>query len=92
MEKPWTMIRVTRDTHAALNRVRASMELADELQTIELRRDRSGHVSLDQVIERLIAAREQHAARRSRANARRRRPATVEAPASDANQVEPILE
>jgi hypothetical protein len=75
VKKTWVIVRVTKDVHDALNRVRASMEVADELRTIELVRDERGRVSLSQVIERLIAQREAHAARRTRSNSRRRKPA-----------------
>jgi hypothetical protein len=78
MEKKWVMIRVTASTHAALCRIRASMELADEMQLRKLNRDHLEHVSLNHVIELLCEARDKHAERRSRSNARRRRPAVVE--------------
>jgi hypothetical protein len=73
MSKDWVIVRVTKEVHDALNRVRASMEVADELRTLELDRDTRGRVSLSHIIERLIAQRDAHAARRSRSNNRRRR-------------------
>jgi len=79
MEKTWVMVRITRDTHAALCRIRESMELAEEMQLVQLTRDHTSHVSLNQVIERLIAARDKHAERRQRSNARRRKPAATSA-------------
>jgi hypothetical protein len=78
VKKTWVIVRVTAEVHQALNRVRESMELADELRTIELERDSRDRVSLSHVIERLIAQRDAHAARRSRSNSRRRRPTAAD--------------
>jgi hypothetical protein len=85
MAKEWVMVRLTRETHAALERIRSSMEVAEEMQLVQLERDHTSHVSLNQVIERLIAMREAHAERRQRSNAaRRRKPAAAaELPAED---------
>jgi len=71
--KNWTYVRITRDTHAALCRVRESMRLAEEMHLVELETDDRDRVSLDQVIARLVAMRDQHAARRQRSASRRGR-------------------
>ena len=71
MAKDWIMVRIGRDTHRMLQDVRASMEVADLTGHVTLERDDRDRVSLDQVVRRLIAFRERHAARRRRSAAGR---------------------
>jgi hypothetical protein len=71
--KQWIMVRMQRDTHAALCLVRDSLRLADELDLVELDKDDRDRVSLDEVIRKLIEMRRRHAERRRRSNARRKR-------------------
>jgi hypothetical protein len=73
MARNWIMVRLTRETHAALREVRESMRTADEAGLIQLETDDRDRVSLDQVIQRLIDFRKRHAERRRRAAARRQR-------------------
>jgi hypothetical protein len=72
MATEWIMVRLDRHTHAELERVRASMMIADAMGLVELHQDSRGRVSLSQVIDRLIAFRERHAARARRSKERRR--------------------
>jgi hypothetical protein len=86
MAADWIMVRMMRSTHSELERVRASMRLGDWQGKILLVRDTRGRVSLDQVIQRLIAFREAHKARVRRSKARRRSTtySSASSPANDA--------
>jgi hypothetical protein len=71
----YTHIRVLKETLAELERVKVSMRLADAMGLVELHKPDGTRVSLDTVIQRLIAFRARHAERARRSRARRRRPA-----------------
>lgn len=73
MATDWIMIRVDRSTHARLEAVRRSMQLAEEMNLRELVHDARERVSLDQIISELIYFRQRHAERRRAANVRRRK-------------------
>ena len=78
-EHNWIMVRVDRETHGDLERVRASMLVGELMGLTELEHDFRNRVSLSQVIARLIAFRDRHAERSRRAKARRRLKAIQEA-------------
>lgn len=71
-EQNWIMVRVDRETHGDLERVRASMLVGELMGLTELEHDFRDRVSLSQVIGRLIAFRDRHAERSRRSRARRR--------------------
>jgi hypothetical protein len=75
--KDWIMVRIDRDTHRELCRVREEMETADMMKLITLERDDRDRVSLDQVIRRLVSMRDKHAERRERSALKRRTRATT---------------
>jgi hypothetical protein len=75
MATQWIMVRLDTSTHAALERVRESMLLGEEMGLTKLAKDDRERVSLTQVITRLIAFRDRHAARARRSKARRRKAA-----------------
>jgi hypothetical protein len=68
----YTSIRIARSTLDALNAVRESYLRAYDRGQIILEQDARGRVSLEQVILRLIAEREDHAARRARSRRKRK--------------------
>ena len=72
MATDWIMVRIDRATHAELERVRNSMLIGEMMGLSQLERDNRDRVSLSQVIGRLIAFRDRHAARARRSKARRR--------------------
>lgn len=72
MAQDWIMVRLLRSTHEALERTRLSMQVADLQGQITLRRDPRHRVSLDQVIERLVAMRDRHHERVRKSKERRR--------------------
>jgi hypothetical protein len=71
-EQNWIMVRVDRDTHGDLERVRASMLVGELMGLSELEHDFRNRVSLSQVIGRLIAFRDRAAERSRRSHARRK--------------------
>lgn len=71
-ESDWVMVRVRRETHAELRRVEMSLRIAEDQGQLELSKDERDRVSIDQVVRRLIAIRDGHAARRQKAQQRRR--------------------
>lgn len=73
MATDWIMVRVSRSTHARLDAVRKSMQLAADVGLRELVLDPRDRVSLDQIIGLLIDMREGHAERRRASAARRRK-------------------
>jgi hypothetical protein len=79
MVRQYTHIRIERDTYTALRAVRESMELGDAVGLRDFRRDQLDRVSIDQVIQALIAFRDKHKERRrkSAANRKRRRKAEL---------------
>ena len=74
MMKDWTLVRLRKSTVKELERVRASMLIAEDMGLVEFTRDPSSRVGLDQIIMRLVAFRDKHAerAKRSRSNRRRK--------------------
>jgi hypothetical protein len=66
------MVRVEKSVHADLERVRASMLVGEMMGLSHLEHDYRNRVSLSQVIGRLIAFRDRHAARARRSKAGRR--------------------
>jgi hypothetical protein len=70
--KDWIMVRIGRNTHQHLQRVRQSLRVAEELHLVELEIDTRDRVSLDAVIDWLIGMYDRHAERRRRSAARRR--------------------
>lgn len=66
------MVRIDLAVHAALERVRTSMMVGEMMGLTQLDRDNRERVSLSQVIGRLIAFRDRHAARARRSKERRR--------------------
>jgi len=72
MATNWIMVRIDRATHADLDRVRASMLVGEMMGLSKLDRDNRERVSLSQVIGRLVAFRDRHAARARRSRERRR--------------------
>jgi hypothetical protein len=72
MATNWIMVRIDRATHVELERVRASMMVGEMMGLTQLDRDSRDRVSLSQVIGRLIAFRDRHAARARRSKERRR--------------------
>lgn len=71
MSKEWIIVRLQRGTHRQLQAVRESMRVADVAGLIDLEKDNRDRVSLDEVIRKLIAFRERHAARRRRSAAKK---------------------
>lgn len=69
----WIMVRVSKETHKLLCDVRNSLLRAAEQGQVGLDLNHYDHVSLDQVIVRLVEARLRHAERRTAALARRRK-------------------
>jgi hypothetical protein len=68
----WIMVRVDRSVHADLERVRRSMLIGELMGLSHLEHDYRDRVSLSQVIGRLIAFRDRHAARVRRSKESRR--------------------
>lgn len=75
MNADYAHIRVRKSTLADLERVKASMQLADAMGLIDLDKPDGTRTSLDAVIRRLIAFRDKHAERARRSKSRRRRAA-----------------
>lgn len=70
--RQYTHVRIERDTYDALRAVRESMEIGDAVGLREFRRDQLDRVSIDQVIQALIAFRDKHRERRRKNAAKRR--------------------
>jgi hypothetical protein len=73
MAKDWIMVRISRDTHRELERVRQSMLRAELMGLAQLKKDARGRFPLDEVILRLIDMRDKHAARVRRSKSRKRK-------------------
>jgi hypothetical protein len=84
--KNWTHVRITPDTLKALERVRASMRVAEELGLVELPADDRDRVGLDAIIARLIEQYDRHAERRRRSAAKRRRKSSDTAMSADTGE------
>lgn len=78
MLKGWTLLRIREETKRELERVRTSMEVGESMGLHGFTRDQAGRVGLDQVIMRLIQARDKHAERSRRSRTRRKsKPSTI---------------
>jgi hypothetical protein len=72
MTSNWIMVRIDKAVHADLERVRTSMLVGELMGLNQLEHDFRDRVSLSQIVERLIAFRDRHAARARRSRERRR--------------------